>query len=820
MKALSVDDRDENLYFLETVLRSVGFDVVNAHNGIEALELLDQQDFDLIVSDVLMPRMDGFQLCHEVRQRVRLKRIPFVFYSGSYTDPKDAELARRLGATRYLLKPMEPLTLAQTLKEIHEQATQFPTPAPASLEDDENFLKAYNERLTQKLCDKVAEYERLSRRLQEAFDDKVRGVKDKLDIEQTMQRNEEQYRAVVESLAEGIILVNQLGLVMGSNASAAKILGLSQKTLAKGHTHTELWTMFDEDGSEIPAAQQPLSRALAGAERTERLVVGLRCEGAHFVWLSLTASPCQVDEQGRVTLAVMSFTDVTEQRANQQQLRSQANIIDQSTDAIIVCDEDAVVRYWNKGAEKLYGWTSEEAVGKKEWQLFARAHLPYLSPYKKVMERGSFEAEFRHVTKSHRELIVQGRFTAIERRKGEVATVLAFYYDITGKKQLEEQFLRAQRLESIGVLAGGVAHDLNNILAPILLAIPVLRMRMNEKPGVAMLDTMEASATRGAQIVRQILTFSRGLRTERTCLQARHLLKEIAEITQETFPRNIAIETDLPRSLWMVNADSTQLHQVVMNLCVNARDAMHRGGTLTLRCENVELDAEGAAKIAGARPGKFVRISVEDTGTGIAPELLPRLFEPFFTTKEIGKGTGLGLSTVHSIVTQHDGFAAIHSVVGEGSRFEVYLPAVEEVEEEDAEAEQGSPKGSGELVLVIDDEFALRHICESLLTAHDYRVITADNGQQGLAQLRTHQTEVALIITDLQMPGMTGAELIPLARGLKPTAKIIAVSGTVAAKSDTCNPPGVLADAFLPKPFAAAQLLKTVHEVLADGRKH
>jgi len=267
-----------------------------------------------------------------------------------------------------------------------------------------------------------------------------------------------------------------------------------------------------------------------------------------------------------------------------------------------------------------------------------------------------------------------------------------------------------------------------------------------------------------------------------------------------------------------VHADSTQLHQVVMNLCVNARDAMPRGGTLTLRGDNVELDAEAAAPLPGARAGKFVRISIVDTGTGIEPDVLPRLFVPFFTTKEVGKGTGLGLSTVRSIITQHEGFVAIHSVVGQGSRFEVYLPALESDEKEQADEDKGIQKGNGELVLVIDDEFALRHICESLLTAHDYNVITADNGQQGLAQLRAHQPEISLIITDLLMPGMTGAEFIPLARGLKPSVKIIAVSGTVTTRTDSINPPGVLADAFLAKPFAAAQFLRTVHEVLHDRR--
>ena len=235
MKALSVDDRDENLYFLETILRSIGFDVVNAHNGVEALELIEQEHFDLIVSDVLMPRMDGFRLCHEVRQREKSRRIPFIFYSGSYTDSKDAELARRLGATRYLLKPMEPEILANTLREIYEQATQFPTPPPASVEEDEHFLKDYNERLSHKLCEKVAEYDKLSRRLQSAFADEVREVKGRMDAEHTLNQNEERYRAVVDSLAEGILLADESGMIVACNESASRILGLPRESCWPRH---------------------------------------------------------------------------------------------------------------------------------------------------------------------------------------------------------------------------------------------------------------------------------------------------------------------------------------------------------------------------------------------------------------------------------------------------------------------------------------------------------------------------------------------------------------------------------------------------------
>ncbi len=605
---------------------------------------------------------------------------------------------------------------------------------------------------------------------------------------------------------------------MACNESASRILGLPREKLLAKALGAGLWSMYDESGDELPDLRQPLFVCLKEGRVLDGLTLFLRVHGGVSVWLSVNVRPCQHTSQGRTSLAVMSFTDITKEREAQHHIREQAHMIDNSHDAIIVSEADATIRYWNRGAERLYGWSSAEAIGKKEWQLFARAHLPYNSPVSKVFERGAFEGEFRHVTKAHQELTVQGRFTAIRDAKGAPTSMLAFYYDISERKQLEEQFLRAQRLESIGVLAGGVAHDLNNILAPILLGIPVMRTKVTDRQSTFMLDTMEASATRGAQIVRQILSFSRGLRTERNVIQSRHLLKEIGEIIQETFPRNIGIETDLPRDLWLLLADTTQLHQVFMNLCVNARDAMPRGGTLTLGAINIDLDDTASKMIPGARPGRFVHFWVADTGTGIAPEILPRLFEPFFTTKEVGKGTGLGLSTVRNIVSEHDGFVNITSKLGEGSRFDIHLPAAEETEEAKTISRTQLARGSGELILVIDDEFALRHICEELLLSSGYRVLTADNGQQGLALLRENLLQVSVIITDLLMPGMTGADFIPMARGLNRDVRIIAISGTVQTRGEHHNPVNVLADAFLPKPFSAENLLRTVHEIIAESR--
>jgi signal transduction histidine kinase len=316
---------------------------------------------------------------------------------------------------------------------------------------------------------------------------------------------------------------------------------------------------------------------------------------------------------------------------------------------------------------------------------------------------------------------------------GKPKSILVVNTDITEKKQLEAQLLRSQRLESLGTLAGGIAHDLNNVLAPILMSAQLLQMKISDSRSQQLLKIMESNVKRGAALIKQVLSFGRGIEGDRMILQVGHLISEIEQIIQETFPKSIEFYPDIVSDLWSVSGDATQLHQVLMNLIINARDAMPDGGTLTISAENLFIDQNYARMNFEATVGSYIVITVADTGTGIPPKILERIFEPFFTTKELGKGRGLGLSTVIGIIKSHGGFVKVDSAVGKGSQFQVYLPAVESTQTQQAENLE-LPTGHGELILVVDDEAPIREITRTVLETHNYKVVTASDGIEAMPQ--------------------------------------------------------------------------------------
>jgi CheY-like chemotaxis protein len=370
-------------------------------------------------------------------------------------------------------------------------------------------------------------------------------------------------------------------------------------------------------------------------------------------------------------------------------------------------------------------------------------------------------------------------------------------------------------MESIGTLAGGVAHDLNNILTPIMMAIDILQGLSTDPKARDILETIHLSAKRGADIVRQVLSFARGLDGERIEVQPKHLLKDLESIIKDTFPKDIRLQFLVPNDIWTILGDPTQVHQILLNLSVNARDAMPNGGALTIAVENCVLDEQYAAMHVQAKPGRYVKISVTDSGTGVPPDLIDKIFEPFFTTKALNKGTGLGLSTVMAIVKSHDGIVNVYSEPGKGTTFQVYLPATESSSEAQIEqaASANLPRGNGETILVVDDEASILTITEQTLQAFGYRVVTAMDGAEALSVYVQHRNEIAVVLTDMRMPVLDGPATIQALVRINPAVKIIAASGL-----NTNGGEAGVASAgvkhFLTKPYTAATLLKTIRTIL------
>jgi PAS domain S-box-containing protein len=506
----------------------------------------------------------------------------------------------------------------------------------------------------------------------------------------------------------------------------------------------------------------------------------------------------------------------SQKKHDEARIREQAELLNQTSDAIIVHDANHLIIFWNTGAERMYGWKSEEVMRQNILDvLFSKALDQVLEARQRLSETGSWEGEFRQRNKYGKELIVESRWSQVYDGSGKPASTLIINTNITERRKIESQLLRTQRMETIGMLVGGVAHDLNNMLTPIQLGIQLLRMNVDEKQRQRVLDMIENSALRGSSLVRQVLSFARGSGKSHSTIQPKHLVKDLQMLVQETFPKNIAPVIPLPGDLWLVQGDITQLTQVLLNLCVNARDAMPNGGLLSVSAENVTLD--GSFSLPGnadARPGHYVSFTVSDTGIGIAPEIMEKIFDPFFTTKEAGKGTGIGLSTVRSIVQNHGGFIDVRSEPGCGSIFRVFLPAAE-IDQKNIEVfDTPLPAGNGELILVVDDEASLVDITRGILEIYGYRVLTANNGMKAVELFRAHADEIALSLIDVQMPLIDGLSVARTLRDMRPSANIISASG-LSSSEHRAKAAALGVKTFLAKPFSTRDLLEAIRAVLS-----
>jgi PAS domain S-box-containing protein len=562
-----------------------------------------------------------------------------------------------------------------------------------------------------------------------------------------------------------------------------------------------------------PRALADIREAIKNHRPIRRQVVN-RCKDGRELVMDADISPI-FDALGRCTHYVGIHRDVTELNGVMHRIEEQAKLLDQTQDAILVRDLDGKVVFWNKAAERIYGWTAAEAVGRNVSELIYADTEKFREMNALVIEKGEWTGELRHVRKDRRELNIEARWSIVRDKEGRPVSVLAVNTDVTEKKKIESQFMRAQRMESIGVLAGGIAHDLNNILAPIILSLDMLKETATDQRTKVIVETIEISARRGADIVAQVLSFARGVEGRRVEIQCRYLLRDLEHIIKDTFPKNIRLHLVLAEEVWTVAGDPTQIHQILLNLCVNARDAMPDGGTLTIGAENRMIDEQYVAMNIQAKAGPYVVLSVTDSGTGIPAEIIDKIFEPFYTTKEIGKGTGLGLSTVLAIVKSHDGFINVYSEPGHGTTFKIYIPAETVPSERAVESSpiNDLPRGRGETILIVDDEAGILTITGQTLEAFGYRVLKAANGAEAVAIYAQHRQEIAVVLTDMAMPVMDGPATIYALLKINPDIKIIAASGLY-ANGGVARAASAGVEHFISKPYTASILLKTLEEIL------
>jgi PAS domain S-box-containing protein len=530
-------------------------------------------------------------------------------------------------------------------------------------------------------------------------------------------------------------------------------------------------------------------------------------------WVRAVGVPVR-DKAGAVVRVQGAFQDINERKTAELRMREHAALLDKARDAIMVRDLGNRITFWNKSAERLYGWSAEEAMGQSAELLLYLDKATFERANQEALRNGEWVGELAKRSKDGRHIMVESRWTLVRGEAGRPQVVLVIDTDITERKRIEAQFLRSQRVESIGNLAGGIAHDLNNVLAPILMGVGLLKADARDTRDSKILNSIEVSAQRGADMVRQVLAFARGMESDHLPVSPRQLVREIANVIEETFPKSVSLSVDVPSDVLTIVGDQTQLHQVLLNLCVNARDAMPDGGRVTVRAHNAVLDDAFVRENGGARPGPHVVIMVTDTGTGIPPEIQGKIFDPFFTTKGVGKGTGLGLSSVATIMKSHSGFIRLDSRPGDGTTFKLYFPAAEpETPSSASPFVPEVPRGAGEWVLVVDDEASVRLISQHTLEMYGYRVVTASNGTEGVEVYGERKSEIALVITDMMMPVMGGPAMIKALTDINPGVRIIATSGLGANGSAVgSGVPGVMH--FLPKPYSAHTLLHTVNWAL------
>lgn len=546
--------------------------------------------------------------------------------------------------------------------------------------------------------------------------------------------------------------------------------------------------------------------------------VCLRCKDGSTRDVAIDANRVADGSGGEVIHCAVA--DQSVQRRTEGFAREQAEFFTKSTEALLIQDPSGSITFWSQGAERLYGVASKDAIGRHMLDLPAFDKTQAAAARKAVLANGEWSGAMRNFTASGNEIAVESRWVLLRDREGRSQSIVVINDDAADAKVMEEDRLRAQRQECIGTLAGGIAHDLNNILQPISIALDLFRSRLSDDESQEMLQLVDSNVRRATELVRQILTFTSGVRGDRKSMAVAPLFGEVANFIRQTFPKSIQLQLAIDEQAGAILGDSTQIEQVLLNLCVNARDAMSDGGCLRLEASNFEVEEGFSNAQQHAKPGRYVRLTVSDTGSGIPRQLRKKIFEPFFTTKGPEKGTGLGLAAALGIIRSHNGFLTLETEEGCGSSFHAFIPAARAVGPTpppvSSSASIGDLKGGGEAILLVDDELTVLKVMQRSLEKSGYRVLTAADGEAGLDVYFKHREEIRLVITDMAMPGMDGLDMIAALKKANPMVKVICTSG-LNTPSNLGLLDGLGVQAILSKPCNSRTILQAIKEALGTS---
>ncbi len=802
-RILIVDDQEQNLYLLQVLLAGNGYEVESAFDGAEALKKARHAPPDMIVTDILMPVMDGYTLCREWKSDDLLKHIPLVFYTATYTKPKDEEFALSLGAERFVIKPQEPHILMNILKEVLNQKHSFEQAGARPLGEEMEFFRQYNAILFEKLEKKMSDLEAANRQLRLL---------------------EEKYRLSFENVTDVIYMIDTDLKILNMSPSVEKILGYKPEELI-GRPVSDLKHIFLPESFEKAVSDTRL--ILQGQTIPTAIYRFLSKDGA-VKHGDVSGSP--VMHEGRITGMIAVARDITKRIEAEEALRESGTmfrtLVEHAFDSTIIIDLEGTILFANNSAARtIEAQDSDSLVGRNVMDFVApESREDVLNDFIELAKgHDSYLAEYSLITGNGRRIRMEsvGKLIVFEGK----AAVLASMRDITDriraaeeKEKLRDQLLQAQKMESMGALAGGIAHDFNNILGAIIGYSELYKEQVRDRPKVyrGMEEVLNA-AGRARDLVQQILTFSRQAVPEKRPTAIIPIVSEVARFIRASLPSTIEIRQKLNATSDVVMADATHMHQLLMNLCTNAGHAMTgKGGMLEIGVEEIAIGREKQWLFPTLDGGRYLKLEVRDTGHGINAEHMEKIFDPYFTTKGKGEGTGLGLAVVHGITKDHGGEIKVYSEIGKGTRFSVYLPLMEkQADTIPPVAEVSLPRGS-ERVLFIDDEEPLANLGKELLEALGYFVVTETDPVKAIEEFGRNRDTFDLVITDKTMPRMTGFDVASDLHKIRADIPVILCSG-FQEQEDLEKQSACGISCFIMKPFRIKILAEAIRNTL--GKK-